>query len=138
MAARRAGMPVGRIGGLTLGRLVCGSNLISMNMHARDLDYMASLARHYNTKGRVLSNHDEYHDNMFCHAPERTIAFMQDVKVPWIAFKVMAAGAIRPEDGFRGGADFLCVGMFDFQVEEDAALVGKLAAEAKHRPRRWA
>jgi hypothetical protein len=68
----------------------------------------------------------EYHDNMFCHDHEATVAFMQNVKVPWIAFKVMAAGAISPEDGFRfafaSGADFICVGMFDFQVEADVEL----------------
>jgi hypothetical protein len=35
-------------------------------------------------------HHDEYHDNMFCHDHQGTIDFMQDVKVPWIAFKVLA------------------------------------------------
>jgi hypothetical protein len=32
----------------------------------------------------------------------------------------LAAGAIEPKDGFKwaydNGADFICVGMFDFQV----------------------
>ena len=28
--------------------------------------------------------HEEYHDNMFCHDHEETVAFMQDVKVPWM------------------------------------------------------
>lgn len=87
-------------------------------------------------------NHAEYHDNMFCHDADQTIAFMQNVKVPWIAFKVLAAGAITPEDGFRyafeNGADFLCVGMFDFQVQEDAELVQKTVAQAKDRRRPWA
>jgi len=83
----------------------------------------------------------EYHDNMFCHDPEKTAAFMQDVKVPWIAFKVMAAGAIPPEDAFRfafaNGADFICVGMFDFQVDTDAALARRAIAESKNRKRPW-
>jgi hypothetical protein len=86
-------------------------------------------------------NHAEYHDNMFCHSPERTAAFMQDVKVPWIAFKVLAAGAIRPEEGFRfaftNGADFICVGMFDFQVDADAAITRRALAEARNRKRPW-
>ena len=244
-------MPVGKIGNLTLGRLICGSNLISMNMHARDLDYVSDLAANYNTEERifmtlklceeygingiVLKNHNfkqfrlsnywdqwggrmkwladvittdidnyerllvehlelgasgaylwggasdtwyyqkkqdniirafeimkkydipvgicahrlepivfcekeglkpdfymktlhhdrywsahpkanrrfmemfekespehaEYHDNMFCYDYEETIEFMQDVKVPWIAFKVLAAGAIPPEEGLN-------------------------------------
>jgi hypothetical protein len=284
-------MPVGKIGNLTLGRLICGSNLISMNMHARDLYYVNGLARAYNTEERIFMtlkkceengcnsiilkdhnfrdfrladywtqwggkmvwladvitrdirqferrlvqhlelgaasaylwggaadtwyyegnpgniveayeimrrydipvgiaahrlepiafcereglqpdyymltlhhdgywsahprenrrfhemyepnspHHAEYHDNMFCHNPEETAAFMQDVKVPWIAFKVLAAGAIRPNDGiqyaFDHGADFICLGMFDYQVEEDAQLIQKCAAQAAHRRRPW-
>jgi hypothetical protein len=284
-------MPVGKIGNLTLGRLISGSNLISMNMHARDLDYVTALAAHYNTEERifmtlktceeygansaVLKNHNfkrfklsrywdqwggkmkwiadvittdikayerllvehlelgasaaylwggasdtwyyqkkqdniikafeimkkydipvgicahrlepivfcekegltpdfymktlhhdrywsahpeanrrfmemyekesddhaEYHDNMFCHDHEQTVEFMQDVKVPWIAFKVLAAGAIPVQDGFKyafeSGADFICVGMFDFQVEQDAKLAWKTIAESRNRKRPW-
>jgi len=284
-------MPVGKIGNLTVGRLISGSNLISMNMHARDLDYVTALAAHYNTEERVfmtlkkceehgintivLKNHNfkqfklsrywdewggrmkwiadvittdinayekllvehlelgasaaylwggasdtwyyqkkqdnivkafeimkkynipvgicahrlepiafcekegltpdfymitlhhdrywsahpkanrrylemfekesdehaEYHDNMFCHDPEKTVAFMQNVKVPWIAFKIFAAGAIPPADGFKyafeGGADFTCVGMFDWQVKQDAELAQKAIAASKSRKRPW-
>jgi hypothetical protein len=284
-------MPVGKIGDLTFGRLMSGSNLISMNMHARDLDYVSALATHYNTEERVLMtlklceeygvngivlknhnfkrfrlskywdewggrmkwladvittdvnkferllvehlqlgasaayvwggasdvwyhqgkpgniikafeiikkhnipagvcahrlepiafcekeklapdfymltlhhdrywsahpkanrrfiemyqkdspNHAEYHDNMFCHEHEKTVEFMQDVKVPWIAFKVLAAGAIDPRDGisyaFRSGADFVCLGMFDFQVEVDVKLAQEAVAKAKNRKRPW-
>jgi len=83
----------------------------------------------------------EYHDNMFCHNHEETAAFMQNVKVPWIAFKIMAAGAIPAEDGFRfafaNGADFICVGMFDFQVEADVELARRAIAESKNRKRPW-
>jgi hypothetical protein len=86
-------------------------------------------------------NHDEYHDNLFCHDDEQTVAFMQNVKVPWIAFKVLAAGAIPPEEGLRyafaSGADFVCLGMFDFQVREDAALARRAIAAARNRPRPW-
>jgi hypothetical protein len=35
--ARQKRMPAGKIGDATIGRLICGSNLIGMNMHARDL-----------------------------------------------------------------------------------------------------
>ncbi len=86
-------------------------------------------------------DHAFYHDNMFCHDQEATVALMEHVKVPWIAFKVLAAGAIPPAEGFRdafqGGADFLCVGMFDFQVEADAALTRTAVAEARTRKRPW-
>ena len=292
VAAKQEKMPTGKIGRLTLGRLVSGSNLISMNMHARDLHYVRELARAYHSEERIFmtlkkceelgcnsivlkdhnfkqfglanywtewggkmawladvittdiqqyerrlvehlelgansaylwggasdvwyhqgkqdnivkayeimrkydvpvgigahrlepiafcereglepdyyiktlhhdrywsahpqkqrrfmemfepnsSSHDEYHDNMFCHDHEETVAFMQDVKVPWIAFKVLAAGAIPPRDGiqyaFDTGADFICLGMFDFQVEEDARLIRECVARAKNRKRPWA
>jgi len=287
----RAAMPAGKIGKLSVGRLVCGSNLISMNMHARDLGYVGELAARYNTEERifmtmkkceelgvntiVLKNHNfarfrlsrywrdwggtmqwiadvittdiakyeallvehlelgasgaylwggssdiwyhqkkpgnivrafeimkrydvpvgigahrlepiafcekeglvpdfyfktlhhdrywsahprqnrrymemfekesadhvEYHDNMFCHEHEETVAFMQQVKVPWMAFKVLSAGAIPPADGFKyafaSGADFLCVGMFDFQVAEDARLAQDAVRQAAQRKRPW-
>ncbi len=289
VVARQQKMPVGKIGNLTLGRLISGSNLISLNMHSRDLEYVTDLAAHYNTEERVLmtlkkceeygangivlknhnfkrfklsrywdewggkmkwiadvittdinayekllvehlelgasaaylwggasdtwyyqkkqdniikafeimkkydipvgicahrlepiafcekeglkpgfymktlhhdrywsahpkanrrymemfekesDEHAEYHDNMFCHDADETVAFMQDVKVPWIAFKVLAAGAIPAQDGlkyaFESGADFVCLGMFDFQVEQDAQLTLKAIAESQNRKR---
>ncbi len=65
--------------------------------------------------------------------PDRTPEIMARTKVPWIAFKILAAGRIEPEDGFRyalkAGAHCLCVGMFDFQVEDNARLARRLMAE---------
>ena len=54
IVAKQRKMPVGKIGDLVLGRLISGSNLISLNMHARDLDYVTSLATHYNTEERIF------------------------------------------------------------------------------------
>lgn len=292
VVAKQKKMPVGKIGNLSVGRLISGSNLISMNMHARDLDYVTALAANYNTEERVLMTlkkceeygintivlknhnfkrfrlskywdewggkmqwiadvittdinkyekllaehlelgasaaylwggasdiwyyqkkqdniikafeimkkykipvgicahrlepimfcekeglmpdfymktlhhdrywsahpkenrrymemyekdspeHAKYHDNMFCHNHAETVAFMQDVKVPWIAFKVLAAGAIGAGEGFKfafdSGADFICVGMFDFQVKQDVELARKTIAESNNRKRPWA
>ena len=82
-------------------------------------------------------------DNMWCTDPQKTAEFMATVKKPWIAFKVLAAGAIHPRDGFRfafeNGADFLNVGMFDFQIREDALLARDILARIAKtgRPRPW-
>lgn len=82
-------------------------------------------------------------DNYWEMDPDKTIGFMLEVEKPWIAFKVLAAGAIRPESGFKfaleNGADFLCVGMFDFQVEANAQLMHRLLAssEIQNRSRGW-
>jgi hypothetical protein len=80
-------------------------------------------------------------DNMWCTRPEETIKFMRGVKKPWIAFKVLAAGAIHPREGFRfafeNGADFVNVGMFDFQIRADAIITKKLLLGKINRKRPW-
>lgn len=81
------------------------------------------------------------HDSVWEETPEETRAFMETVKRPWIAYKVLGAGAIHPREGFRyafnHGADFVCAGMFDFQIEEDAALARQAIEKARNRPRPW-
>ncbi len=85
----------------------------------------------------VVSNRD---DNYWCIDPDKTIEYMSGVKKPWIAFKVLAAGAIHPNEGFKyafeKGADFLCVGMFDFQIAEDAEITRNVLANVT-RQRAW-
>jgi len=80
-------------------------------------------------------------DNYWCRHPQETIDFMATVKRPWIAYKVLAAGAIRPRDGFQyvfaNGADFALVGMFDFQIREDVELATAIIAKQQKRPRPW-
>jgi hypothetical protein len=89
----------------------------------------------------VDSNSAEDHDNIWEIAPEKTIEFMKAVPTPWIAFKVLAAGAIHPRSGFQyafeNGADFVCVGMFDFQVRENAIIAKNTVANCQNRPRPW-
>jgi hypothetical protein len=84
---------------------------------------------------------DNRADNYWDKEPDKTVAFMQEVQKPWIAFKVLAAGAIRPDSGFKyafsNGADFICVGMFDFQVEQNVALVKSLLPQVQNRERAW-
>jgi hypothetical protein len=70
---------------------------------------------------------------------------MAKVTKPWIAFKVLAAGAIAPRAAFpyafNNGADFILVGMFDWQIEEDAKLARRVVAAASgpssKRTRPW-
>ena len=69
----------------------------------------------------------DFRDNIFCFKPQETIDFMNQLEQPWIAFKVLAAGAITPQDGFKyafdSGADFICVGMYDFQIVDDTNIL---------------
>ena len=85
-------------------------------------------------------DHNEFHDNIFCIDPEETAEFMRDKKQPWIAFKVLAGGAIPAQSAFKycfeNGADFLAVGMFDFNVEEDVKIAREVLKKVK-RQRPW-
>lgn len=80
-------------------------------------------------------------DNIYDRHPERTREFMETQPAPWIAFKVLAAGAIHPHDGFRfafeGGADFLCVGMYDFQLIDDVNIACDILNSPLNRKRPW-
>lgn len=95
----------------------------------------------FDVVGPASKDHGQYHDNMYCRNPRETIEYMKDLEEPWIGFKVLAAGAIHPREGFKfafeAGADFLCVGMFDFQVREDVVIARNALAKDIQRSRPW-
>jgi hypothetical protein len=80
-------------------------------------------------------------DNYWCMDPKETIAYMSEVDRPWIAYKVLAAGAIDPRAGFNhafeNGADFAAVGMFDFQIADDVAVANEVLRKTWNRDRKW-
>jgi hypothetical protein len=80
-------------------------------------------------------------DNYWCMDPKETIGYMSELKRPWIAYKVLAAGAIAPRAGlrhaFENGADFAAVGMFDFQIAENVSITREVVAAAQNRDREW-
>lgn len=95
----------------------------------------------FGVDGEYFLDHNKYHDNIFDLFPEQTVEFFKNSDVPLFGFKVLAGGAIKPEDGFRyafeNGADFICVGMFDFQVIEDVNLVFDILQGELNRERSW-
>ena len=69
---------------------------------------------------------DSRHDNIWETTPKATAEFFAKCKKPFVAYKVLAAGAIHPrlafQWAFESGADFICIGMFDFQVVENTGI----------------
>lgn len=86
----------------------------------------------------VTTNRVKYN----CDAAAETAELMKTHRKPWIGFKVLGAGRELPPAGFRHaferGADFIAVGMFDWQVRDDAAHVQAMLAEGVTRERAWA
>ena len=82
-------------------------------------------------------------DNRYCDDYDETVEFFEDhPEIPWIAFKILAAGAIKPEiavpETFRKGADFICLGMYDFQIVENANMITETLDKGfPDRKRRW-
>ena len=95
----------------------------------------------FEVDGKKYSDHNRFHDNLFCLFPDRTVEFVNRAKVPVMGFKVLAAGAITPEDGFnwafKNGADFICVGMFDFQIVNDVNITIDTLNNLQGRTREW-
>jgi len=87
------------------------------------------------------AKHADWHDNIYCFDPENTIEFMKELKQPWIAFKVLAAGSIHPRDGFHyafeNGADHICVGMYDFQMVNNINVALEILNGEISRKRPW-
>jgi uncharacterized membrane protein YphA (DoxX/SURF4 family) len=101
-------------------------------------DFWMKTLHHTNYWSAQIQNQN---DNIWCDNPAETIAYMETVEAPWIAFKVMAAGAITPQEGFsyafKNGADFVCAGMYDFQIVDDVNVALDVLASDLQRKRPW-
>ena len=104
--------------------------------HKIAADFYIKTLHHHKYPSATLN-----YDSMWCSDPEETAELMQGVQKPWIAFKVLAAGAIPPQDAFRyafeNGADFVLAGMYDFEIAEDVRIASAALASLPHRVRAW-
>jgi len=142
--AKAHDMPVGVGGHSLLVPMACEKNKVACDFYVKTLhrdDYPSATPKELRKEFIWLDGGKGWYDNMWCINPEETVEFMKTVEKPWIAFKVLAAGAIPPRDGFAhafdNGADFIAVGMFDFQVKEDCDLARAAIDRARGRPRPW-
>lgn len=109
-----------------------------------DTDFYIKTLHHHNYPSgpkpeELTAPYNEF-PGYWCRNPQEVINFMKDVAKPWLAFKVMAAGAIPPKDAFRyafeSGADHILAGMFDFEIAEDVG-IAKEVLSSVNRPRPW-
>lgn len=130
-------------------------SLIACNINSIVPDYYMKTMHHDNywsahprenrfpfeVDGEAYIDHNRFHDNMFCLFPERTVDFVKDAGIPVMGYKVLAAGSIKPDNGFKwafeNGADFICVGMFDFQIVEDVNICIEILNNLTRRQREW-
>lgn len=95
----------------------------------------------FEVDGKEFLDHNRFHNNIFDLYPERSVEFVRKTKVPVMSYKILAAGAIEPKDGFRyafeNGSDFICVGMFDFQIVKDVNICLDILNNLPNRTREW-
>ncbi|MDR1268745.1 MAG: hypothetical protein LBK82_04405 [Planctomycetaceae bacterium] len=131
-AIRKENVPVG-IGGHKLETI---SQCVEAGIEP---DFWMKTIHHGNYWSRMADKPEQ--GNVFCWEPENVIEYMNSLKQPWIGFKVIVAGAIPPKDGFRyaleSGVDFMCVGMYDFQIVDDVNICMDILQSDLKRKRTW-
>ncbi len=137
---KKAGVPAGVAGHSLQVPIAVESAGIATDFYMKTLHSKDYWSRQRKDQSKpVIENYAI--DNYWAMNPDETIEFMKEVKKPWIAYKILAAGAIHPGKGFQhafsNGADFACVGMFDWQIAEDASITNKVVAQTKDRQRPW-
>jgi len=142
--AKAHDMPVGVGSHSLLVPMACEKAGVACDFYVKTFhrdDYPSATPKELRKEFIWLDGGKGWYDNMWCINPEETAEFMKTVTKPWVAFKILAAGAIAPRAGFAhafdNGADFVAVGMFDFQVKEDCEICRDAIAKAQKRERPW-
>jgi hypothetical protein len=142
--AKKHDLPVGVGGHSLLVPMACEKHKVPCDFYVKTLhsdDYPSATRKELRKEFIWLTGGEGWYDNMWCINPEETVEFMNTVTKPWLAFKVLAAGAFHPREGFayafKGGADFIAVGMFDFQIKQNCEQLRKEIRRAQDRERPW-
>lgn len=142
--AKKHNMPVGVGSHSLLVTKACEKQQVPCDFYVKTLhsdQYPSATPKELRKEFIWMTGGKGWYDNMWCINPEETIDFMRTVTKPWLAFKVLAAGAFQPREGFnyafKNGADFIAVGMFDFQVRNDCDVARQMVAQNQVRERPW-
>ena len=145
---RSQGFPAGLGAHSIQGLTACDAEGIEPDFYMKTLHHDNYWSAHpvknripFSVDTELSPDHDKFHDNMFCLFPEETIEFINRKNIPFMAFKILAGGAIYPQDGFKyafeNGADFICVGMFDYQIVDDVNIAIDTLANLTNRQKPW-
>lgn len=124
----------------------CEAGQISLDFYVKSChadDYPSSRPTPPSVRDEYIQFTPGYFDNIWCADPARVVEAFRAITKPWLATKVLAAGAIDPRRGLafgleEAGADFAAVAMFDFQVVEYADTVKRIIPRAdRKRTRPW-
>jgi hypothetical protein len=142
--AKTSGLPIGVGGHSLLVPKACEQHKIPCDFYVKTFHadtYPSATPKPLRKEFIWLNGGEGWYDNMWCINPEETADFMAATKKPWVAFKVLAAGAIPPKQAFshafQNGADFIAVGMFDFQIPENTGIAVEAIRKAEKRARPW-
>ena len=82
-----------------------------------------------------------FYDNMWCIDPEETAAVHGQRRQALDRLQGLGGrgdpAAARVAHAFRNGADFIAVGMFDFQIKEDCEIAKHVVKMTQQRKRPW-
>jgi hypothetical protein len=145
---RKQGMVAGMGAHLSQSQVVCAEKGIIPDFYMVTMHHSNYWSAHpvenrvaYESIGPRQADHNKWHDNCFCTFPDKTVDFVNNTKIPVMAFKTMAAGAIPPKDGirwaFENGADFVNAGMLDFQLINDINITIEILNSLPGRKRLW-
>ena len=144
--AARFDLPIG-VGTWALPVVVaCEADSVPLDFYVKSFhadDYPTSRPTPPAVRDAYIQFTPGYFDNIWCADPARVMEAFQAIAKPWLATKVLAAGAIDARRGLayaleEGGADFAAVAMFDFQVVEYAETVKRIIPRAERkRTRPW-
>jgi hypothetical protein len=142
--AKKHDLPVGVGGHSLLVPMQCEQHQVPCDFYVKTFhsdEYPSATPRELRKEFIWLDGGPGWYDNMWCINPQETIEFMKTVTKPWLAFKVLAAGAFDPKQAFpyafKNGADFIAVGMFDFHIKDNCELASRVVRREQTRQRPW-
>ena len=144
-AAARSDIPIG-VGTWAMPVIVaCEKGKLPLDFYVKSFHadgYPSSRPTPPDARNEYIQLTSGYFDNIWCDHPEQVIEAFATITKPWLATKVLAAGAINPRSGLtyalEGGADFAAVALFDFLIATNAQAVKRIIPRAdKKRSRKW-